>query len=116
MRDYGPFWINHVWLDYSQTRHEPFTQFCHWFNIVEGIGWILLGLFVFTRYFKFRKSTDELWFAVAFMTFGLTDFYEAWLYPTWLIYVKAFNLIALLKLRSKVAPLYHTGKRSLLSL
>lgn len=116
MRDYGPFWINYVLLDYHNSPQDTFTQIYHWFNLFEGGLWISIGAFILRRHFKHRHTRDELWYAFFFVTFGMTDLYEAWLYPTWLLYAKALNLLVLYMLRKRVVPHYYSGKPKLLSL
>ena len=59
------------------------------------------------RYAKRRHSVLELAYALAFFTFGLTDFQEAQALTSWLIWLKLLNLIVLLRLRAVVIKRYY---------
>jgi len=60
---------------------------------------------------KHRRSRLEWWYALAFFTFGLTDFREAYALSSWLIWAKLANLILLLWLRATVIRrFYPTSK------
>ncbi len=41
---------------------------------------------------KHRNSSIELWYALAFALFGLSDYREAWILESWLIGAKLINL------------------------
>jgi hypothetical protein len=49
----------------------------HAFNLFEGATWCVFAALVLLRYLRNRRSRLELWYALAFVTFGLTDFQEA---------------------------------------
>ncbi|MCE5186101.1 MAG: hypothetical protein LLF76_08270 [Planctomycetaceae bacterium] len=67
------------------------------FNLVEGLWWIGLGIFILT--FRNRASRKHMiTLALVLICFGLSDFIEiwsgAWWQPLWLLAVKAMCLIA----------------------
>ena len=64
--------------------------------------WVVLSGLVLRRFVKYRHSRVEVVYALAFFTFGLTDFREAYALQSWLIWLKAANLLALLWLRALV--------------
>ena len=69
------------------------------------------ALVLFRRRKGEGRSGLELWYALAFSTFGLTDFREAYALTSWLIWVKLANLIALARLRAVVIRrFYPTSK------
>ena len=49
-----------------------------------------------------RRSPLEIGYALAFVTFGLTDFREAYALDSWLIWLKLVNLLVLLRFRGLV--------------
>lgn len=73
----------------------------HWFNLAEGMFWILLGL-VFLVVMACRRRDFDLMTAAGllFVAFGLSDFVEVqtggWYKPWWLLTWKASNLAGLL--------------------
>lgn len=73
-----------------------------WFNVVEGCLWCLFAVLVLRRYLKHCRSTIELFYALAFLTFGLSDFLESFSLTSWLIIAKGINLAILLWLRRYV--------------
>ncbi|HEV3339786.1 MAG TPA: hypothetical protein VG125_05500 [Pirellulales bacterium] len=90
------------WWRYATNESSAFSIVYHWFNVAEGIAWCLIAGLVLRRYLKGRKSSLEIAYGVAFLTFGLSDFIEAHVLTTWLILAKGANLAALLLLRRRV--------------
>jgi hypothetical protein len=79
-----------------------FSLLYSWFNVAEGCFWILFAGLVLRRYLKHRRSTTELFYALAFFTFGLSDFQESYSLTSWLLAAKGINLAILLGLRRYV--------------
>jgi hypothetical protein len=100
-----------VWWRYSQPGDPWFSIPYHIFNLFEGICWICFALLVLHRYVKFRHSAIEVMYCLAFFTFGLTDFREAWVLESWLVWVKLLNLIVLVALRSVVMRRYYPDSK-----
>ena len=73
------------------------------FNLAEGAVWLVLAGLVLRRHIRFRQSRLEVIYAGAFFSFALSDFREAWSLDSWLIWLKAVNLGALLWLRRRSA-------------
>src|SRR5487761_1382578 len=95
-----PQWLTRSWWRYSSREPSSFSEFYHWFNIVEGAAWCVIAGLVSRRFIKHRKSRLEVVYAMAFVAFGLSDFVEARALPTWLILAKGANLSLLFCLRS----------------
>ncbi len=83
----------------------------HVFNLFEGCAWFVFGALVLNRYWKHHHSSLELWYALAFFTFGLTDFREAYVLNSWLIWLKLANLVFLFRLRSLVIKRYYPSSK-----
>lgn len=83
----------------------------HVFNLFEGTVWFVLSGLVLRRFLIHRHSTIEVAYALAFFTFGLTDFREAYALQSWLIWVKVVNLLLLLWLRALVIKRYYPESR-----
>lgn len=66
---------------------------------------------VLHRSLKNRRSPLELWYAAAFLTFALSDFREAWVQQSWLIWWKLINLIALFSLRRAVIERFYPSSK-----
>ncbi len=62
---------------------------------------------VLRRFLTHRKSRSEISYAVAFLTFAITDFVEAWEQSSWLIWLKLLNLIVLFQLRRTIMSRYY---------
>ena len=92
-----------VWWTYPRRDGIDWVDVpYHVFNLVEGMVWVVLAALVLRRYLSHQRSTVELAYALAFLTFGLTDFREAYCLSSWLLWVKGLNLLILLWLRSIV--------------
>ena len=81
----------------------------HALNLFEGTAWVILSGLVLGRHLAHRRSTVEIAYAFAFFTFGLTDFREAYALDSWLVWIKAINLVVLLRLRSLVIARHYPG-------
>lgn len=110
-----PRWLDllvfRTWWQY-QPRQSPWVTLpYHAFNLFEGCAWRVFAGLVIRRSWAGRRSTLEAGYALAFVTFGLTDFREAYALTSWLIWLKLVNLIALWRLRATViARLYPESK------
>jgi hypothetical protein len=100
-----------VWWRYPQPTDPWFSVPYHAFNLFEGACWVVIGVLVCRRYFAFRRSSLEMIYALAFVSFGLTDFREAYVLESWLVWAKLLNLIALLRLRSVVIKRWYPGSK-----
>ncbi|MHC5542276.1 hypothetical protein ACYOEI_28975 [Singulisphaera rosea] len=83
----------------------------HLFNLFEGTAWLVFGVLVFVRYGARRHSSLEVWYALAFFAFGMTDYLEAYALTSWLLWIKLANLILLMKLRATVIRRYYPTSR-----
>ena len=83
----------------------------HVFNLFEGTVWVILSGLVLRRFLRYRHSPIEAVYALALFTFGLTDFREAYALDSWLIWLKAVNLLVLLGLRSLVINRYYQDSK-----
>jgi hypothetical protein len=109
--DLADYLLFRSWWKYPSPRVSWIDVVYHGFNLFEGSVWIVLSCLVLRRFLRHRRSSIELAYAVAFFTFGLTDFREAYVLETWLIWVKGANLIALLWLRSVVIRRYYPASK-----
>ena len=96
-----------TWWTYP-SQNFPWVEIpYHVFNLVEGMVWVVLSGLVLRRFLRHRRSSVEVAYALAFFTFGLTDFREAYALQSWLIWIKAANLFVLLWLRARVIKRYY---------
>ena len=79
---------------------------------MEGCAWLGFAAMVLLRYVKHRRSAIELVYCLAFVTFGLSDFREAYRVESWLILLKAMNLAALIYLRWLVIRRYYPQSKT----
>ena len=96
-----------TWWQYTPDDVQWFTAIYHWFNLAEGCAWVVCSWLVFRRFLIHRKSRSEICYAVAFLTFAITDFVEAWEQSSWLIWLKLVNLIVLIQLRRTIMSRYY---------
>lgn len=100
-----------AWWRYPQPTDPWFSIPYHIFNLFEGVCWVWFACLVFGRYWKFRHSKIEIVYSLAFFTFGLTDFREAYVLQSWLVWAKLANLIVLVVLRSIVMERYYPDRK-----
>ena len=94
------FWK--TWWTFDPADDSLFAAAYHGFNLCEGLAWCSLALLVLRRYVKHRHSAVELAYALAFASFGASDFREAYALESWLIAAKGVNLVVLLALPAYV--------------
>jgi hypothetical protein len=99
------------WWAYRPAHSSWYDVTYHVFNLFEGLVWVILAGLVLRRYRRSRRSTVEVWYAASFLTFGLTDFREAYALESWLLWLKAANLLALIRLRSIVIKRYYPDSK-----
>ena len=95
----------HVWWSYAPPAAWP-ADLYHTFNLLEGAAWLAFAALVLRRHLVHRRTALEPAYALAFLTFGLTDFREAYVLQTWLLAFKGVNLLALARLRPRVMRYY----------
>ena len=111
LRDAADLLWFRVWWEYPQPRDPWFSIPYHAFNLFEGACWAVIGALVLRRYLAFRRSSLEVLYALAFVSFGLTDFREAYVLQSWLVWVKLVNLILLIRLRTMAVKRWYPGSR-----
>ena len=99
-----------TWWSYRGSNDWPSIAY-HAFNLLEGLAWLVFCGLVLRRRHRQSRTSLELWYAVAFLTFGLSDFREADYQQSWLIWLKAINLVALFWLRHRVITRLYPGSR-----
>lgn len=110
-----PGWVDLLFLK-NWWRYRPgvdpwvYAPY-HAFNLFEGAVWGVLGGLVLARYVRERRSRLEVAYAVVFLTFGLTDFREAYALDSWLVWIKLVNLIVLFWLRASVIRRFYPDSR-----
>lgn len=98
-----------LWRTWWRYADSPgwFDEVYHWLNLVEGCILISLAALVLLRFVRQRKSLLELIYGFTFLTFGVSDFREAYALESWLVAWKLFNVVALLMLRRIVISRYY---------
>ena len=99
-----------TWWDYDSAA-DWYAQPYHWLNLVEGSLWMVFAGLVMRRYLRHRQSPLELLYSLLFVTFGLSDYLEAYRLQSWLILFKGANLAALLYFRSLVIRRFYPHSR-----
>ena len=99
------------WWTYDPATSGPWGLAYRWFNFAEGGVWCAFALLVLRRCRRERKSWIELWYAVAFLTFGLSDLREAYVISLPLVALKGLNLVILLTLRQHVMRRWYPQSR-----
>ena len=89
-----------IWWTYRRRDRVAWVETpYHAFNLVEGVLWLVLAGLVLRRTLRHRRTAAEFAYSLAFATFGLTDFVEAYALTSWLLWIKGINLLILLRLR-----------------
>ena len=105
------FVFTHTWWTWDPLDGQWFSITYHWFNLLEGMIWLILAGLVLRRWLKHRCSRIEIIYAIAFLCFAATDFREAWEQSSWLIWLKLFNLALLFWLRRIVVQRWYPAAR-----
>jgi len=100
-----------TWWSYRRDFDLPISAAYHWFNIAEGVAWLVFAGLVANRYLEHRHTQLELVYAMLFLTFAITDFREAYVQQSWLIWLKLINLIGLLWMRRIVMARYYPSAK-----
>ena len=101
----------HTWWSYGRDRDLEFSLPYRYFNLLEGTIWVVLSILVVNRWRRTGRGTIELWYALAFFTFGLSDYRESYYQQSWLIWLKLINLVVLLRLRHIVIQQLYPGTK-----
>jgi hypothetical protein len=107
LKPIADYLVFRTWWTYRSGNPPRVEIPYHAFNLFEGTVWVVLSGLVLRRSLKDRHSTVEVVYALAFFTFGLTDFREAYALQSWLIWLKAVDLLVLLWLRALVIRRYY---------
>jgi hypothetical protein len=99
-RDWMELLLRLTWWSWTDGDRSWHSIAVHVFNFVEGVAWWMFSALVLRRHLRFRKCRAELLYSLAFLSFGVTDFIEAYALTSWLIWIKLVNLIVLWRLRS----------------
>ncbi len=103
--------ITHTWWTPGAGEIAWVDRSYQAFNLFEAAAWLVLALLVLTRHLRNRRSRLELLYALAFLTFALTDLREAFALQSWLIWAKLANLLLLFGLRQTVIRRYYPASR-----
>ncbi len=71
-------------------------------NVAEAIAWFVIAAWVARRAWRDPKTPWEWAYALAFVAFGVSDVWESYRVPIWLIAAKGVILAAILLLRLRV--------------
>ena len=100
-----------IWWTYDAEEPFGFSTCYHWFNILEGLVWLVFSALVLLRFLRHRHSRVELCYCALFAAFGVSDFVEAWQQSSWLIWLKLFNLYGLVRAREHVMRRHYPKAR-----
>lgn len=103
--------FNQPWWTYDAESVTGWGLAYRWFNIGEAAVWLVFAVLVARRWQRFRQSSVEPLYALAFTSFGLTDVREASVMSAALLLAKGVNLAALLWLRAHVMRRWYPGSR-----
>ncbi len=81
------FWSSEPGGDTGPKIPRVFGPY-HFFNLFEGCVWLVFAALVIRRMMAGRPFQDRRGYALAFLTFGLTDFREAYALDSWPIWLK----------------------------
>ena len=100
-----------IWWTYDAEEPFGFSTCYHWFNILEGLVWLVFSALVLLRFLRHRQSRIELCYCALFAAFGVSDFVEAWQQSSWLIWLKLINLSGLVWTRERVMRRHYPEAR-----
>ena len=88
LKQYAEDLLFRTWWTYPSGLSPWVDVPYHAFNLFEGAVWAVLSGLVLRRWLRRRRSAWEIAYALAFFTFGLTDFREAYALQSWLLLAK----------------------------
>ncbi len=100
-----------VWWTWDPRTSDPFSQVYHLFNLLEALVWLTMAGLVLKRFLRARNSLLEIAYSVAFLTFAVSDVFEAWEQSSLLIWLKLINLLVLFGLRRTVMTRWYPTSR-----
>lgn len=100
-----------IWWTYDAEEPFGFSACYHWFNILEGLVWLVFSALVLLRFLRNRRSQIELCYCALFAAFGVSDLFEAWQQSSWLIWLKLLNLYGLVRARAHVMRRHYPEAR-----
>jgi hypothetical protein len=100
-----------IWWIYDADEPFGFSACYHWFNILEGLVWMVFSALVLMRFLRHCRSRIELCYCALFAAFGASDLVEAWQQSSWLIWLKLFNLCGLAWTRARVMHRHYPEAR-----
>ncbi|MBI1347395.1 hypothetical protein GC163_14040 [bacterium] len=83
-----------------------------YFNLLEATAWVVFAALVLIRWKKHRRSGWEWVYAALFLAFAWTDFHEATILQSWLLWVKAIVLAGILRLRWWLLRIHYPNSRT----
>ena len=81
------------------------------FNLLEGLAWLCFCGLVLYRWYRHRRSPWEWGYALAFITFGITDFCEAYAQSLGLILIKGAVLVWMMLVRHRATRVWYPGAK-----
>ncbi len=100
-----------IWWTYDAEEPFGFSACYHWFNILEGLVWLVFSALVLLRFLRHHRTRIELCYCALFAAFGASDLVEAWQQSSWLIWHKLFNLYGLVRTRELVMRRHYPEAR-----
>ncbi|RYD31348.1 MAG: hypothetical protein EOP86_18090 [Verrucomicrobiaceae bacterium] len=76
------------------------------FNAVEAVCWLAVSLVILWRFLRHRKSRREIYYALAFLAFGLSDVIETSGTTALLLLFKGACLLAIAGFRPGIMALH----------
>ena len=101
--------LNHRLVEVSHTNIGAWEVFYFSFNALEAVCWGVFALLVLLRWKKHRHSRLELFYALLFLLFGISDVIEIFVYPIWLLLAKGLVLFGLWWCRKTLIARFYSG-------
>jgi len=83
-----------------------------YFNLAEAAVWVMFAGLVLIRWVKYRRSYWEWAYAALFLAFAWTDFREASILQSWLLWVKALLFCVIIRLRGWLIRTHYPASRT----
>ena len=102
-------------MRYVLWRYDPSDALAvgyHWLNLCEAVAWFVIAAVVARRMFKHRRAPVwESLYVTLFVVFGLSDVYEAYAVPLWLIAAKGFIFMGIVAVRAVLVKRHYPGAK-----
>ncbi|MEO1235445.1 MAG: hypothetical protein AAFX76_01515 [Planctomycetota bacterium] len=106
------FWPAMQYVLWRYEAQDGLAIGYHWLNLAEAVAWFVVAAVVARRLVRrHRRPGWEAVYVGLFVLFGLSDVFEAYRVPVWLVAAKGLNFAAIVAVRRFIVRRVYAGSR-----